>query len=44
MECSAYQTIEVKHDGRVAVVTLNRSEKLNAVAFVEKRPPRFQGR
>lgn len=31
MNDSAYQTIQVKRDGRVLVVTLNRPEKLNAV-------------
>ena len=31
MNYSAYQTVEIKRDGKVLVVTLNRPEKLNAI-------------
>ncbi|MFQ5521124.1 MAG: enoyl-CoA hydratase/isomerase family protein, partial [Candidatus Methylomirabilia bacterium] len=31
MDYSGYQTLEVKRDGTVLIVTLNRPEKLNAI-------------
>ncbi len=39
-----FETVLFEKRGPICFITLNRTEKLNAAAFVEKRKPAFKGR